>query len=562
MSSRWSFACPDWEDRLREGRSLVPDLPLDQRKAGIAKEVFNRLRIPDVPGQPEMRVAAGDWFRDIVGALWGSLDDTGRRLVPEVFALVPKKNSKTTGGAGIMVTALYLNNRPRAEFVLIGPTHEVAQLAFDQAEGMIAADEHLTARFHVQAHKKTIVDRTNQAKLKIKTFDMKVMTGVKPAGVLIDELHIMSSIGGADRVIGQARGGLMPNPEGFLVIITTQADVPPAGVFQTELQYARGIRDGRITDRVRMLPVLYEFPEAVQTDPEQPWRDPKLWPQITPNLGRSITIDAMQDGFAEAKDKGEAELRRWASQHLNIEIGMALHSDRWAGADHWEAAGDRSLTLESVIARSEVLVVGVDGGGLDDLFGLCVAGRCAETRQWLYWLKAWAHQDVLDRRKEIEQALRDFAKDGDLVICETPTQDIDEVVDIIARCQASGKLPEEAAIGLDPQGIAALVDELVLAGIERERMIGIGQGYRLHSAVVGLARKLSDGTAKHDGSRLGAWCVGNAKAVLRGNAQVIEKSTSGKAKIDPLIAAMNATKLLERSPEAPKPKARPFITFA
>ena len=34
------------------------------------------------------------WFRDIVRVIFGSLDDEGVRHVPEVFALVGKKNSR------------------------------------------------------------------------------------------------------------------------------------------------------------------------------------------------------------------------------------------------------------------------------------------------------------------------------------------------------------------------------------------------------------------------------------------------------------------------------------
>ena len=136
----WDFSCQDWEARLQRGVSLVPDLPLDQAEADRATSVFNKLCLPDVPGTPSMADAAGDWFRDIVGAIFGSLDETGFRHVRDVFTLVPKKNSKTTGGAGIMMTALILNNRPRAEFILVGPTQEVADTAFQQASGMIDAD--------------------------------------------------------------------------------------------------------------------------------------------------------------------------------------------------------------------------------------------------------------------------------------------------------------------------------------------------------------------------------------------------------------------------------------
>ena len=50
----WNFACPDWEARLVESRSLLPDLPLNEVEAERAVKIFNKLRLPDVPGQPTM----------------------------------------------------------------------------------------------------------------------------------------------------------------------------------------------------------------------------------------------------------------------------------------------------------------------------------------------------------------------------------------------------------------------------------------------------------------------------------------------------------------------------
>src|SRR5436190_8018189 len=101
----WNFSCPDWLARMQAGRSLVPDLPLDMVEAKRAVAIFNKLRLPDVPGRPSLREGAGEWQRDIVRAVFGSLDVHNHRQVPEVFAMVPKKSSKTTGGAAIMMTA-------------------------------------------------------------------------------------------------------------------------------------------------------------------------------------------------------------------------------------------------------------------------------------------------------------------------------------------------------------------------------------------------------------------------------------------------------------------------
>ncbi|NWJ24761.1 terminase TerL endonuclease subunit [Rhizobium sp. RM] len=548
IKADWTFSCPDWADRLRDGRSIVPDLPIDLEEGNRAVGIFNNLRLPDVPGQPYMADAAGDWFRDIVRAIFGSIDENGERHVRKVFGLVPKKNSKTTGGAGVMVTALLMNKRPRAEFLLIGPTQDVADTAYQQAAGMIEADPYLDKRFHAIEHKKMIVDRLNKAKLRIKTFDMKVLTGTKPAGVLLDELHVMSAYSYASRVLGQISGGLIPNKESFLIIITTQSDEPPSGVFKSELQYARGVRDGTITGSTT-LPVLYEFPEKMQISKEKPWKDPQYWHMVLPNLGLSITIDRLMEEWLEAQRKGEEEERRWASQHLNVEIGLALHSDRWIGADYWEAAADRRITLDYLKANCDVIVVGGDVGGLLDLWGLATIGRHKVTRRWLLWVKAWAQPTVLKRHPEIVEKLNDFQRDGDLVICERVTQDVEEAAAIIADLRNSGMLPEVGAVGLDPNGVTALLEELATYEIVDPMVKAVSQGYKLSASIFGIERKLADGTMKHCGSALLSWCVQNASAELRGSNVYIDKKTAS-SKIDPLVAAFNAGELMSRNPEA------------
>lgn len=553
----WDFSQPDWEQRLREGRSLVPDLPLDKAEADRAAAIFDRLRLPDVKDQPTFATAAGDWQRDIVRAIFGSLID-GERMVPEVFLLVPKKNSKTTGGAGIALTGLLMNERPTAEFIYVGPTQEVADLAFQQTKGMIEADEagFLQRRFHIQEHKKSITDRRTKAKLKIKTFDGKVVTGSKPVFVLLDELHLMGAMNNASNIIGQIRGGLLANPEAVLIIITTQSDKPPAGPFKSELNYARRTRDGEITNS-RMLPILYEFPRSMQADQAKPWRDPSNWPMVTPNIGRSITLPRLVADYGAAMEKGAEEEQRWASQHLNIEIGIALHADRWAGADYWAGASE-VRSLEELLERCEVVVAGIDGGGLDDLLGLGVIGREKGTRNWLSWSRAWAHTRVLDLRKDIAERLRDFQKDGDLIVCDDPEEPARQVAALIKQVKDAGLLPEQHGVGLDPWCVADLVEELALVEIAGDELVAVRQGSALSPATWGLETKLYKKTMRPAKSAMMEWCVGNARTEQRGNAQLITKQAAGKAKIDPLVAVFNAAMLMSRNPTAPR-KRKPRI---
>lgn len=543
----------DWERRIAAGETLLPDDA--ERFAGSetgqrAVAIFDRLRLPDVQGTPALADAAGAWFRDIVGALLGSLDpDSGVRAIRELFLLAAKKSSKTSYGAALMLTALIMNTRPRAEYLLISPTQAISDLSFSQAEGMIRLDAYLLERFHIQQHLKTITDRTTRAQLKIKTFDSNVLTGVKPAGVLLDELHEIAKNAKASRIIGQIRGGLLPIPEAFLAFITTQSDEPPSGAFLAELSMARAIRDGRAQGA--MLPVLYEFPRAIVADRADPpaWQDHRNWWMVTPNVGRSVTIERLVPEFETAKIKGEAELRRWASQHLNIEIGIGLYSDRWPGAEFWQDAAEE-LDLAELLRRCDVAVIGIDGGGLDDLLGLAVLGRETGSRRWLSWCRAWAHSAVLDRRKKEAPRLLDFAARGDVVIVDRLGQDIEEVADTVEAVADSGLLPDKEAIGLDPVGIGQIIDELGARGIENERLAAVSQGWKMAGAIKTTERKLADGTMVHAAQPLMDWCVGNAKQEARGNAVLITKQVSGSAKIDPLMALFNAAALMSRNPEA------------
>ncbi|WP_421793873.1 terminase TerL endonuclease subunit [Hydrocarboniphaga effusa] len=545
----WDLSCSDWDQRLQQGRSLVPSLPLHSAEAERAVAVFNKLRLADVPGTPTMAEAAGDWFRDIVRALFGSLDPVTReRAIRELFLLVSKKNSKTTNGALLMLTALLLNQRPNASLIMTAPVQDVAQLAFDAAAGAIALDPVLSRKLHVREHLKTIVHRDTKAELQIMTFDPAVVTGQKPVAVLIDELHVVAKMSKASSAIRQLRGGMLPFPEAFMVFITTQSEEAPAGVFRAELMKARAIRDGK--QEGVMLPVLYEFPEEIQRKREL-WMDPTNWPMVTPNVGRSITIGRLVEEMRTAESTSEEELRAWASQHLNVEIGLALKSDSWPGAEFWEQQGRSGLTLESLLERCEVVDVGVDGGGLDDLLGLAVVGRDRESREWLAWCHAWAHPSVLERRKAEAPRFRDFEKAGDLTLVKQLGEDIEDLAEIVADIHAHELLDK---IGMDPAGIGAIIDALVAAGVPQDKIVGVSQGWRLGGAIKTTERALAEGRLLHCGQALMAWCAGNAKIEQRANSTVVTKQASGTAKVDPIMALFNAVSLIALNPPAQKKK--------
>ncbi|WP_047711376.1 terminase large subunit [Pseudomonas lactis] len=549
----WSTSCVDWEERLVDRKSIMPLKPIFQDQADDALDVFCNLRMVDALGSPLMGDTCQPWVLDLVAVLFGSYDaDAKRRLITNYFLMVSKKNGKSTIAAGVMLTALILNARQSGEFIILAPTKEAADNAYKPIRDMIKADEELEARFHEQEHIRTITDRLNLATLKVVAADSATVTGKKAIGVFIDELHEFGKQAKSAQMLTEATGGLTSRPEGFVFYCTTQSASIPAGVFKAKLDYARGVRDGRIVDK-RFLPIIYEFPKSMI---EQGLHRNLENAYVTnPNWGISVDQQVIEQKYQEAQEGGEESVRDFLAKHLNVEIGLALMSNRWPGAEFWEQAIEE-CTLDQLIARSEVIDLGIDGGGLDDLLGAYAIGRERGTGKKLGWGYAWAHPSVLERRKEIAPALQDFAKAGHLTLVKRVGDDVEELADIAEQIFDAGLLDK---IGCDPVGLGSILDTLEGRGIPNEQIVGVSQGWKLGGAIKTAERWLADGSFKPANQPMMAWCVGNARIEPRANSIMITKQASGSAKIDPLMAMFNAVTLMALNPAATQKKYQMFV---
>ncbi|MGX8846683.1 terminase large subunit domain-containing protein, partial [Pseudomonas aeruginosa] len=149
----WTTACPDWWRRLSVGDSIIP-YPLFPTEAREGLEVFKALKLVDAGGAgacPTIEEACAPWVMDFAAAIFGSYNsETGQRLITEYFLCIPKKNSKSTIAAAIMLTALIRNWRYEAEFIILAPTKEIADNSFKPAAAMVKHDEELSDLLHVQ----------------------------------------------------------------------------------------------------------------------------------------------------------------------------------------------------------------------------------------------------------------------------------------------------------------------------------------------------------------------------------------------------------------------------
>ena len=543
----WSTACPDWGERLRAGRSIIPP-PIFASEAERALAIFKELRVVDLPGRPTFGECADQWVFDFVAAVFGAYDsETGQQLIREFYLLISKKNTKSTIAAGIMLTALILCWREEEEHLILAPTVEVAGNSFKPAAAMVRADDELLAMFHVQDHVRTITHRVTRNSLKVVAAESETVSGKKSGKVLVDEHWLFGKRAGAEAMFLEALGGQVSRDEGWVIFLTTQSDEAPAGVFKEKLDYFRSVRDGKISDP-RSLGVLYEFPEDMIE--AKAYMDPANFHITNPNLGRSVSGEWLQDQLRKLEARTDGAFQQFLAKHLNIQIGLRLMAGRWPGADHWEGAA-RVASIAELIERSDVITMGIDGGGLDDWLAASALGRDAESGCWLHWGRAWVHPVAMERRKAEAARWKDFIDQGDLVLVERIGQDIDGVVEVARELDESGLL---AQVGVDPIGISDIEAALIDIGIDKDadgkdRIVGIPQGYKLSGTINTVARRLVEGKFAHCGQSVMAWSVGNAKVEARGNAVIVTKQAAGACKIDLLVSLFNAAALMALAPE-------------
>ncbi len=552
----WTTSCYDWRDRIVRGVPLTPCAPLFPTAAESGMAVFDQLQIVDVGitfGQ------CRPWVTEFAESIFGSYcdvpghPDEGRRLIKTFFMLISKKNTKSTIAAGIMLTVLIQNWRPEAEYLILSPTKEIADNSFKPIKAAIEADEELSDLFHVQAHMRQITHRQTKATLKVVAADSQTVSGKKATGVLVDELHEFGKVAKAEDMLVEGTGGLMSRPEGFVIYLTTQSSEPPAGVFKKELEYARKVRDGKIDDP-SYLPIIYEFPDEYLDPVTKPYLREENWYITNPNLGASVDLDTLRQKIVKAVETGEDSLQSVVSKHLNVQIGLDLGADRWPGAEYWlESRAKDVSTLDQLLLASEVVTCGIDGGGLDDLLSLTFTGRRkGTTDRYVSWSMAWATPTVL-KRKEIEPRLRDFERAGCLVIVEQVGEDSKQLARMVRMVFDTDLL---AGIGIDPAKIAALKAALVAEGVidaedpDPKFFVKVRQGWSLYGAMLDTERSMAEGRYEHAGQAIVDWAVGNAKCVARGNAMLVTKEVSGKAKIDPVMSSFNAMELMSYNPPA------------
>lgn len=251
------------------------------------------------------------------------------RRYRKLFYLVPRKNSKTTFIACLIIAILALDPEPGAQNYCAAADAEQAGLLFRLVKLMIAANGDLQETLKPWQR---VIERINQdnpsqpgdAFLKVLSSTADTKHGQNCQTVILDELHVVDEELVDVLVTGQA------NREQPLVIEMSTAAPEGENICNEEQDYAEDVLKGTVDDPY-LLPVIYK------AEKDDDWRDPAVWAKANPNLGKSVKLEYIQEACKKAERNPRFE-NKFRLLHLNQRVESL---NRWIPLHVWDPCARR-----------------------------------------------------------------------------------------------------------------------------------------------------------------------------------------------------------------------------
>ncbi len=297
------------------------------------------------------------WEKAMLAAMFGFIDDEGRRRYREVILIVAKKNGKSLIGS---IVGLYLqvgDGEPGAEVYAVATKKDQAKIIWGEAKRMVNKSPEL--RRLIKPLVGEMDCAANESVFKPLASDTDTLDGLNVHGALMDEVHQWrDGVALYDIIADGTTAREQP-----MVLITSTAGVVREDIYDNKYEYAEKVilgyddPDAGIVDD-HFLPFIYEL------DSREEWEKEECWKKANPGLGTIKNIRQLRDKVARAKQEPSLQ-RNLLCKEFNI---------RETAGGSWLSFDD--LNNETLFDVRELKprygVGGADLSSTDDLTAACV----------------------------------------------------------------------------------------------------------------------------------------------------------------------------------------------
>lgn len=457
------------------------------------------------------------WQRRLVRRVFGwKRRKDGTRKFRKVFLFVPTGNGKSfivSGFGGYLFAA---DKEPGSIVVACAADTIQAEIIFNYAKTSFIRNPKLKTLIG-EPYKRSMVIKKTMSSFKVISSNANTKYGYSIQGVLIDELHAQKKRELVEALQTRTRTRRQP-----ITLYATTAGFDKRSICGDLYEYFKKVKDG-IIDDPEAYPVIYE------ADPDDDFRDPKVWAKANPNFGITVKEDfiASQCKMAQEMPAFENTFKR---QHLNI---WTAQDSVWIPMDKWDLCNG-TFNLETL--RGKKCYGGLDLADTDDVSAFVLVFPM-DNGDVVVLPKFWVPGDTtLERQRKGKGDYFDWVRGGEML--STPGNIID--YDFIKRdILEMVKLYNVVEVGFDPWNATQLSHQL--NDTHGVKMIPFRQGYGSLSApskmleTLWLKKKL-----RHGGHRVLRWMASNVTVEQDAAGNIKPSKGKSSEKIDGIVGLVMA----------------------
>lgn len=471
------------------------------------------------------------WEKAMLAAMFGFIDDEGRRRYREIILIVAKKNGKSLIGS---IVGLYLqvgDGEPGAEVYAVATKKDQAKIIWGEAKRMVNKSPEL--RRIIKPLVGEMDCAANESVFKPLASDTDTLDGLNVHGALMDEVHQWrDGVALYDIIADGTTAREQP-----MVLITSTAGVVREDIYDNKYEYAEKVilgyddPDAGIVDD-HFLPFIYEL------DSREEWEKEECWKKANPGLGTIKNIRQLRDKVARAKQEPSLQ-RNLLCKEFNI---------RETAGGSWLSFDD--LNNETLFDVRELNprygVGGADLSSTDDLTAACVIFMLPGCSNIYVIPMFWIPENSVERHIRTDKIRYDiWIEKGWVRTCPGNKINPDVVWEWFVEIQ------EEYDIYLNIVGYDSWSAEMWANKMKQtfgeKTMHPVIQGKKtLSNPMKMLAKDFEAHRIIYNNNGLLKWCIANTSVDedKNGNIQPI-KSRKATQRIDGLAALLDAYTVLQ-----------------
>jgi len=235
------------------------------------------------------------WQRKIVRDIFGWLRDDGTRRYRIAYIEVPRKNGKSSFAAGIALYLLLCDKEQRPQVYSCAGDRDQARIVFNAARAMVErGSQPLKDKAELRQYQ--IRARANGGWYEACSADDYKGHGLSPHGIIFDELHVQPN-----RLLWDAMlSGRGARRQPLVVAITT------AGHDRSSICWEMHQRAKAAIANPEADPTFYAV--IFGADEQDDWKSEEVWRKANPNLGVSVSLEAIRWIQLDAWDKCQSDI--------------------------------------------------------------------------------------------------------------------------------------------------------------------------------------------------------------------------------------------------------------